>query len=87
MKGRRACWSISGGNRIAALLCKHYSVSTVPEIKVINDCSNSTSPLSATKAPKKDGKGYEPIRNIFIPSSLKWLKQISLFKPFTDLNF
>lgn len=87
MKGRRACWSISGGNRIAALLCRHYSVTTTHKTNSINDCNNSTPTLSATKAPKKDGKGYEFIRNISIPSSLKWLKQISLCKPFTDLNF
>ena len=31
MKGRRACWSINGGNRLAALLCKHYSVNAAPQ--------------------------------------------------------
>lgn len=31
MKGRRACWSIDGGNRIATLLCKHYSVNVDSE--------------------------------------------------------
>lgn len=25
MKGRRACWSIDGGNNLAALLCRFYS--------------------------------------------------------------
>lgn len=34
MKGRRACWSVAGGNRLAALLCKHYSVSVNPEAYV-----------------------------------------------------
>ena len=87
MKGRRACWSINGGNRLAALLCKHYSVSVTPEAYGINPCESFNVPLSATKAPKKDGKGYESIRNISIPSSMKWLKNISSCKPLTDFNF
>ena len=84
MKGRRACWSIRGGNRLAALLCKHYSVSTVSDT-TINDCDSFNVPLSAAKAPKKDGNGYEFAKNISIPSGMKWLKQISACKPFTDL--
>ena len=82
MKGRRACWSINGGNRLAALLCKHYSVSKVSETRVINDCNNSNIPLSAAKTPKKDGKGYESVRNISIPSNMKWLKQSSRPTPY-----
>ena len=86
MKGRRACWSINGGNRLAALLCKHYSVSTVSDTR-INGYDSFNVPLSAAKAPKKDGVGFEFARNISIPSGMKWLKQISACKPFTDLNF
>lgn len=78
---------INGGNRLAALLCKHYSVSVTPEAYGINPCESFNAPLSATKAPKKDGKGYESIRNISIPSSMKWLKNISSCKPLTDFNF
>jgi len=37
-----------------------------PEAKVINPCEGFNAPLSATKAPKKDGKGYKSIRNISI---------------------
>lgn len=87
MKGRRACWSINGGNRLAALLCRHYSVSEVSETRVINECNNSNPPLSAAKTPKTDGKGFEPVRNIPIPSNMKWLKHISFYKPFSDLIF
>ena len=87
MKGRRACWSIDGGNRLAALLCKHYSVSVVPETNVMNVCDTAILPLSATKAPKKDGRGYEFVRNIFIPSGLKWLKKFSSCKPLSDISF
>ncbi len=86
MKGRRACWSINGGNRLAALLCKHYSVSTVSDTR-INDCGSFNATLSVAKAPKKDGVGFEFAKSISIPSGMKWLKRISACKPFTDLNF
>lgn len=87
MKGRRACWSIDGGNRLASLLCKHYSVSVAPETTIIKSCDTLNAPLSAAKAPQKDGKGYEFNRNIPIPHGLKWLKQISICKPLSELNF
>lgn len=87
MKGRRACWTINGGNRLAALLCRHYSISEVSEAGGFNDCYNSNLPLSAAKTLKTDGKGYEPDRNIPIPSNMKWLKHISFCKPFSDLKF
>lgn len=53
MKGRRACWSINGGNRLAALLCKHYFVNVTSEPRAINDSEYFVPPLSAAKAPKK----------------------------------
>ncbi len=86
MKGRRACWSVAGGNKLAALLCKHYSVSHSGEAGSFAVDCNTNAPLSAAKAPKTDGKGYVT-RNISIPSGLKWLKQLSICKPFSDLNF
>ena len=87
MKGRRACWSIDGGNRLAALLCKHYSVNKPSGTDIASNHDNYNSPLSAAKTPKKDGKGYEFNRNISFPSRFKWLKQISICKPFSELNF
>lgn len=87
MKGRRACWSIDGGNRLAALLCKHYSVHRPSGTDIASNHDNYNSPLSAAKTPKKDGKGYEFNRNISFPSRFKWLKQISICKPFSELNF
>lgn len=58
-----------------------------PEANVINPCEGFNAPLSATKAPKKDGKGYESIRSISISSGMKWLKNISACIPFADLPF
>lgn len=78
MKGRRACWSINGGNRLAALLCKHYSVSLSNETKTITDRINCNAPLSAGKVSPTDGKGYEAIRNISVPSGMNGLNRFLL---------
>lgn len=83
MKGGRACWSVSGGNNLAALLCRYHTGK--PDYKVIE--SNPEKPiLSASKIKKSSGKGYEPKQMHYIPSSMKWLKKISALKSFTDLN-
>lgn len=87
MKGRRACWSIKGGNRLAALLCKYYSVSYPDKKAEAVVEAPETPPLSASKAPKTDGKGYEFAKNVSIPPELKCLKQLSLFKPLSELKF
>lgn len=86
MKGRRACWSIDGGNRLAALLCKHYSINVDSQTKTESDCVADNVPLSASKAPHTDGKGYE-MKNASISSGMKWLKNISSYKPLTESHF
>ena len=73
--------------KLAALLCKHYSVNKHSGTDIASNHDNYNSPLSAAKTPKKDGKGYEFNRNISFPSRFKWLKQISICKPFSELNF
>lgn len=62
-------------------------MSFIPESNVINPCRSFNVPLSATKAPPKDGKDYESIRSISISSGMKWLKNISACIPFADLPF
>ena len=83
MKGGRACWSVSGGNNLAALLCSYHTGK--PDYKVIESSSGKPI-LSASKIKTSNGKGYEPKQMRFIPSSMKWLKNISALKSFTDLN-
>ncbi|MBO5377667.1 MAG: hypothetical protein J6A41_04695 [Ruminiclostridium sp.] len=56
-------------------------------MNVTNICESAYSPLSATKAPKKDGRGYEFTRSFSVPSGMRWLKQISSCKPLADLYF
>ena len=67
MKGGRACWSIDGGNNLARLLTLKHTGKLHP---VLNEAANWTLPeryiqevtMTSSKAPKHDGKGYEPSR-------------------------
>ncbi|MBO5164572.1 MAG: hypothetical protein J6B75_09085 [Ruminococcus sp.] len=87
MKGRRACWSVNGGNNLAALLCRHYStaIPTSSETSVADTLSMP--PLSASKPPKHDGKGYEFYEKVTIPNAPSFIKTIFASKPLSDLNF
>lgn len=87
MKGGRACWSVNGGNNLAALLCRHYStaIPTSSETSVSNTIA--APPLSAAKAPKHDGKGYEFYGNISFPNAPSFIKAIFASKNLNDLSF
>jgi hypothetical protein len=62
-------------------------VSATSKANAVIACNIVNAPLSATRAPKKGGKGYGFTKSFSIPSGMKWLKQISACKPFTDLSF
>ena len=83
MKGGRACWSVNGGNNLAALLCSYH---TQTSCYTVVESSPAKPVLSASKIKETAGKGYEPKQMRGIPSSMKWLKSFSSFKSFTDLN-
>ncbi len=79
MKGGRACWSVDGGNNLARLLTlKHtgklhetldnLTTWTLPQRYAEEICVKMT----CSKAPKYDGKGYEPIRAGAAPSTPKY---------------
>lgn len=67
MKHRGACWSPQGGLKLCKLLCHKVSNSLVETIESLTTFEiperlqeSSMKPLlSSSKAPKKDGKGYE----------------------------
>ena len=85
MKGGRACWSVAGGNNLAALLCKYYtSQSETDPICVIPDMKSKPI-LSASKIKPVSGKGYEIKRSPAFPSSMKWLNDITAMKPISEL--
>ncbi len=47
----------------------------------------SASPLSASKASKHDGKGYEFYTNVTIPNAHSFIRAIFAFNPLSDLKF
>lgn len=65
MKGRRACWSIEGGNNLAKLLCLKMTGKLSERIGAISSvclpekyAEEQTIILSAAKVPLRVGKGY-----------------------------
>jgi len=92
MKGHRTLWSIKGGNNLARLLClKHTGKLT----DTLENLSSVCLPLeyveevivkmTAAKAPKSDGKGYEPVHGGAFPAfpEYKWLRDIGRTGGFT----
>lgn len=86
MKNRRACWSVKGGNNLAALLCRHYTNAHFNSKPVSEQDNVFSHVLSAAKVPETEGKGYEFSRNISLPQNLKWLKRLSAYEPLSDLS-
>ena len=61
MKGGRACWSIKGGNNLAALLCRYYTDRSYDLYGAALQQKESApeQTLSAASIPLRVGKGYE----------------------------
>ena len=88
MKGRRANWSIKGGGNLARLLCLKHTGKLIGTLKSLSACilperyfEEITVEYSAAKVPHHEGKGYNGFRQVFVPSSHKWLKDIAKIKP------
>jgi hypothetical protein len=88
MKGRRACWSINGGNNLARLLClkatktlhstlQYLGTGSIPE----KYAEEVTVRMSAAKVPEFEGHGYNGFKQMMVPSSMKWMKDIAAIKP------
>lgn len=84
MKGRRHCWSINGANNLAALLCNYHTIGLeslfdplpAPPIKE-EEWVDEGKALSADKAPKTDGKGYEYPKSVSSDNEPSWLKEMT----------
>ena len=88
MKGRRACRSIDGGNNLAVLLCRHYTeVDYEPMIAAGQTGDNSSPVLSAASIKETSGKGYEFSDNVSLPSTSKWIRNLSHLLPLSQLAF
>lgn len=79
MKGRRACWSIEGGNNLAIILCARHtdSLDQTVDYKVVDPCVNEDMKFSVSMVPKSEGKGYECPHNISIPANLPWMSKMA----------
>ena len=91
MKGRRACWSVSGATNLANLLCLYhttgfegmFSGAEVSAEEVIS--MREAKPLSASKTPLKEGHGYESHCRSSLPA-LPWLKQMTSYKSLAEMT-
>ena len=79
MKGRRACWSIEGGNNLAIILCARNTdtLDQMDDYKVTEPFVNEDMKFSVSMVPKSEGKGYECPHNISIPANLQWMSKIA----------
>lgn len=94
MKGRRHCWSINGGNNLARLLClKHTGKLTgildslSAHVLPARYAQEVTVDYSASVVPQHEGKGYNGFKQSFIPSSMKWMKDLVGMKPLSEMKF
>lgn len=85
MKGRRACWSVRGGNNLARLLCLKHTGRLSDALASLSTAflpakyaEEITVNMTVSKTPKADGKGYESIRGGTFPAAVqyKWLREI-----------
>ena len=94
MKDRRACWSISGGNHLASILCAYHTTGLggifaqlpeVPARSVEEDWEDDGAPISAARMPHKEGTGYEH-HNISTTNFSDVLRAVSTFSAFSSLS-
>ena len=94
MKGRRACWSVNGGNHIVSLLCAYHTTGLeklflpLPEAPTVAQEEawvDDGEPISASKMPHKEGSGYEN-HNISTTNYSDVLRTISMFSSMSSLS-
>lgn len=84
MKGRRACWSISGGNNLARLLCLKFTGRLSGALQALTAIlpekhSEKLPVIMSAKVPLREGKGYNGFHNAAsFPATpdYKWLRGI-----------
>jgi hypothetical protein len=89
MKGGRACWSVNGGNNLARLLTLKHTDRLHNTLNQLTNCflprkyaEEVTVKMSASQAPKQDGRGFEPIRAGAVPTTpdYRFLRNIGKIK-------
>ena len=91
MKGRRACWSVSGADNLAALLCLKHTGRLPAVLKSLGpiepvDADPIAVGFSAHKVPDRVGKGYNGFKHAAIPE-MPWAKKILGMKPLSRMPF
>lgn len=95
MKGRRACWSINGGNHLGTILCAYHttglehifaSLPEVPVVKTEEEWVDAGKPISSSKMPLTTGSGHEHQHNISTTNFSEILRNISSFSPLSALS-
>ena len=91
MKGRRACWSIGGGNNLARLLCLKATKKLSDALQSLTAVAlperysdEIVTALTSTKVAKPLGKGYNGFHQaVFFPATpdYKWLRDIGTLRP------
>ena len=86
MKGRRACWSIKGGNNMARMLCLKMTgrlSETLGALTAITLPEKYTEelniPLSSAQIPQSIGKGYTGFKSVTsfpATAEYKWLRKL-----------
>jgi len=87
MKGRRACWSINGGNNLARLLCLKFTnrlsetLQTLTASILPERYAEELPVLLSAQVPKHEGKGYNGFHQMLIPSAMKQIKELAALRP------
>lgn len=101
MKNRKASWSIKGGENLAKVLTTkinrtlYDTVTKISKVMLPEKYTDTTNEiLSASKAPKKDGKGYRypytggtPFAEAFMTNGRAAVKSMTKERGFSDISF
>ena len=93
MKGRRACWSIDGGNNLARLLCLKATKKLSDTLQNLTSAAlpekyaEEIRVLSASKVAKSIGKGYDGYHKSTAPSTPEygWLRGIGALRTLFEI--
>ncbi len=89
MKDGRAYWSVNGGNNLARLLTLKHTSKLSDTLNQLTNCflpqkyaEEVIVKMSASRAPKQDGRGFEPVRAGAVPATpgYKFLRGIGKIK-------
>jgi len=94
MKGRRACWSINGGNNLARLLCLKFTKRLTKTLQTLTvgvlpkRYAEEIPIILSAKVPKREGKGYNGFHHAgSFPATpdYKWLRDFGALRPLTEI--